>query len=243
MRVVVRPAMASANSAVAASSSSAGTTRLTRPRSYASGPAPCAAVSASSFARCTPMRCRSNHEVPKSRLIPRSAKIAEKRARSEHTVRSQAQREAEAGTYRDAVDAARSWDRTSVHRHDRVAEHPHPGELVAHRTARAATARTAGAAPAQVGAGAEVGAAAGEHDHARARVGEPAERLADGDPHVAGARVLGVGTVDGDGGDVTVGRDLHVGMDREQLGHENAPFGAVIGRSSAVRKPGAASTR
>ncbi len=36
------------------------------------------------------MRCRSNHEVPKSRLMPRLAKIAEKRARSEHTVRSQA---------------------------------------------------------------------------------------------------------------------------------------------------------
>ncbi len=36
------------------------------------------------------MRWRSNHDVPKSRLIPRLAKMAEKRARSEHTVRSHA---------------------------------------------------------------------------------------------------------------------------------------------------------
>ena len=48
------------------------------------------AVYASSFALCTPMRCRSSHDVPKSRLRPRFAKIAEKRARSEHQVRSAA---------------------------------------------------------------------------------------------------------------------------------------------------------
>ena len=80
------------------------------------------------------------------------------------------------------------------------------------------------AAPAQVGTGAEVGAAAGEHDHARARVRESPEGLADGDPHVAGARVLGVGAVDGDGGDVAVLGDLDVGMDRERFGgaHEKA---------------------
>ena len=48
------------------------------------------AVSASSLALWTGRRWRSSHDVPKSRLMPRLAKMAEKRARSEHQVRSAA---------------------------------------------------------------------------------------------------------------------------------------------------------
>ena len=81
------------------------------------------------------MRWRSNHEVPKSRLMPRLAKMAEKRARSEHTVRSHASDEPEAGSDGDAVDPGDGRDRTAVHRDHGVAEHAHARELVAHRPA------------------------------------------------------------------------------------------------------------
>ncbi len=85
-----RPRSCRRPSRTASSSSAAGTTALTSPSSNASVPLTIFAVNASSFALCTPMRWRSNHDVPKSRLSPRLAKIAEKRARSEHHVRSAA---------------------------------------------------------------------------------------------------------------------------------------------------------
>ena len=78
-----------AQSATKASSSPAGTTRLTSPISAASFAEMMSAKSASSLARCMPTRRGRSHEPPKSMVSPRRAKISEKRACSEATMRSQ----------------------------------------------------------------------------------------------------------------------------------------------------------
>src|SRR6266700_182323 len=77
-----------AQSATNASSSSAGTTRLTMPKRSASAASTTSAKNASSLALCRPMSRGNSHEPPQSSDSPRWAKISEKRAASDATIRS-----------------------------------------------------------------------------------------------------------------------------------------------------------
>src|SRR5581483_2672254 len=77
-----------AQSSTKASSSDAGTTRLTRPISIASFAPMMSANSTSSFALCKPMRRGNTQDPPKSIESPRLAKISEKRASSLATIKS-----------------------------------------------------------------------------------------------------------------------------------------------------------
>ena len=166
-RAALRPG-ALAQSSTKASSSPAGTTRFTSPRASASLAEMMSANSASSLARCSPTSRGSSHEPPKSIDRPRRAKISEKRASSEATMRSQPRARLQPAPAGDAADLGDRRLGQAVQRQAHVAD-------VAHGVATGGAARSlgVGAPAAQVGARAERSAGAGEHDHPVV-VGRPA---------------------------------------------------------------------
>ena len=78
------------NSSTTMSSSLCGTTRLTRPISWARCASRMSANSTSSFAFCIPTILGRMNDPPKSMLSPRRAKISLNRLRSEASTKSQA---------------------------------------------------------------------------------------------------------------------------------------------------------
>ena len=176
---------------VASSSSSAGTTSLTRPRARASDAPMTLPVRAIAFALWIPIRWRSNHEVPKSRLRPRLAKIAENRARSEHQIMSAARAKpspapthtpstlATIGTGQSCT-ASTTSAKTLIPSMMWPEERPEPLPSL---PVRSAPAQNSPPAPVRTMS-------------PRTRVGEIAEGGAEGDPHVPRARVLRFRPVD-----------------------------------------------
>ena len=77
-----------AQPATNASRSASGSTRLTRPSSFASAASTMSPKNASSLAMCRPTRRGNTHEPPKSSERPRREKISEKRAVSDATTKS-----------------------------------------------------------------------------------------------------------------------------------------------------------
>jgi hypothetical protein len=175
-------AMVSTSASTVPASSAAGTAALTSPSSAASVPLRVLAVKASSLALWAPMRWRSSHEVPKSRLSPRLAKMAENRAVSAHQA---------------VVDGQHG-----------LRQDPHG---VDHRRL-GARAPAAAAVAGQVGAGAEVPVRPGQEHGSGAREGDVPERRPQRHPHVAGAGVLGGRVVERDPHDVALALDPDVGV-------------------------------
>ena len=210
-----------AQSSTKASSSSCGTTRLTRPMRSASAASSISASKTSSFALCSPSRRGRTQEPPKSMLSPRRAKISEKRARSDATIRSQPRARlspapaatpltfAMSGLEMACSAAAVSWM---------------PPDDLEHRLLAAQPA-------ADVGARAERVARTGDDADAAVALLELGECVAELGEHGQIHRVLAVGTRQGDGRD-PVRRSL---QPQSFVAHARSVPDAVGGRPLSLR--------